>query len=328
MKSILLALFVAGGISNAQTKLEMPMLASPLPSLKFELSNAISAGKFTALPKELPAFKWTHQPRPFPVAALQSLIAESAFAETNLPAVAAAATNGNIVKDDIRLVTSDNQDYLIVTPLAGRIALRNADRNSETPPADAVPDFDAVWQRAQKLVAAFGVTTNELERRPDGSIHVRKAEDDISRLGGAIKFKDRRSVMVFRSINGYVIRSLDEDKVELELGVNGRLLKFDFKWPTMEPVSTNRVLAVSQVIDGIRKGQVLADAANEYPSGGIDLIELTDFQIFYYVSTMQPYGKPSGSADIKPMIEFVAKFKSKSGEETEGSLFAPITDSP
>jgi hypothetical protein len=308
MKSILLALFIAGGISNAQTKLEMPVLASPLPGGKFDLTNAIPLEKLGSLPKELPAFKWTHQPRPFPAAALRSLITESAFAGTNIPA--------------------DNQNYLIVTPLAGRIALRNADHNSETPPADAVPQFDAVWERARKLCAALGVGTNEMERKPDGSIHVRKAEDTISRLGGTIKFKDRRSVMVFRSINGYVIRSLDEDKVELELGVNGRLLKFDFKWPTMEPVSTNKVLAVSQLMDGIRKGQVLADSSNEYPPGGVASIELTDFQIFYYVSTMQPYGKPSASADIKPMIEFVATFKSNTGEKTEGSLYSPITDSP
>lgn len=328
MKNILLALFIAGGISNAQTKLEMPMLASPLPGGTFDLTNTISGEKLASLPKQLPAFRWTHQPRPFPAAALQSLIAESAFAETNIPVLTTAATNGGTVADDIRLATPDNQNYLIVSPLAGRIALRNANRNSETPPSDAVPDFDKVWERAQKICATLGVGTNEMERKPDGSIHVRKAEDTISRLGGAVKFKDRRSVMVFRSINGYVVRSLDEDKVELELGVNGRLLKFDFKWPTMEPVSTNKVLAASQIMDGIKKGQVLADSANEYPSGGIAVIELTDCQIFYYVSAMQAYGKPSPNADIKPMIEFVATFKSKSGEKTEGSLYAPLTDSP
>ena len=81
-------------------------------------------------------------------------------------------------------------------------------------------------------------------------------------------------------------------------------------------------------MDEIKQGQVLGDMLNEYPSGGIAQIELTDFQVFYYVSTMFPYNRrPPSDADIRPMIEFLATFKSKGGDTTEGGLFVPLTES-
>jgi hypothetical protein len=308
--------------------LEMPMLGAPLPETKFELVNRIPAAKLAGLPKEVQVFKWSRQPRVFSVAAVQKLLDESAFAGTNIASLLHSATNGNTIAEDIRLASSDNQDYFIIAPSAGRIAVHCIERSRETPPPDAVPSFDDVWKRARQLAETFGVSTNDMEKKPDGSIHVRKSEDTISRLGGTVKFESERSVMVFRSVGGHVVRSLDEDKIELELGVNGRLLKFDFKWPLMEPVGTNRVLTIAQVMDGIKKGKVLADISNEYPADGIAQVELKDLQIFYYVSTLSPYGKTSANADIRPMVELLATFISKKGEKTEGSLFAPITDSP
>jgi hypothetical protein len=174
----------------------------------------------------------------------------------------------------------------------------------------------------------FGVSTNEMERNRDGSIHIRKTENTTSHLGGSIKYKSRRSVTVFRSIEGYLVRSLDEDKIELELGVDGRLLKFNLKWPNIEATRTNKVFGISAIIDEIKKGEVLGDLMNEYPSDSIAQIELKDFQVFYYVSTMFPYRKRSPTtADIRPMIEFLATFKSKQGEKTEGGLFVPLTES-
>ena len=128
-----------------------------------------------------------------------------------------------------------------------------------------------------------------------------------------------------------MVRSLDEDKVELELGVNGRLLKFNFKWPNIETVRTNKVFAISQIMDKIKRGDVLADPSNEYPADGIAEIVLKDYQIFYYVSAMFPYGKravTTPSPDIQPMIEFLAIFKSRKGAETEGGLFARLIESP
>jgi hypothetical protein len=205
----------------------------------------------------------------------------------------------------------------MVTPAAGRITIQNTDRSREYPPPDAVPDFAATWDRALQAAEMLGVRTNEMERSPDGSIHLRKTENTTSHLGGSIKYTSKRSVTVFRNIGGFLARSLDGDKIELELGVNGRLLKFNFKWPNIEVTSTNRVLALPQIMDRIKKGYVLADPLNEYPPGSIAQIELTDYQVFYYVSTMLPYGRRSMTVqtpDIQPMIEFLATFKSSSGE--------------
>ena len=198
------------------------------------------------------------------------------------------------------------------------------------PPPDAVPNFKATWDRALQLAEMFGVTTNEMEKKPDGSIHIRKTENTSSHLGGSIKYKSRRSVTVFRSINDFLVRSLDEDKIELELGVNGQLLKFNFKWPNIEIANKKRTLALAEIIDRIKMGDVLADPQNEYPPGGIAQVELTGFQIFYYVATMLPYSQAqmaSQNPEIRPMIEFLANFKSKNGEKTEGGLFAPLIES-
>jgi hypothetical protein len=327
MKRITFLLLLTQVIGHAQRRLEMPVLGAPLPQSKFEVVSKIPTEKLARLPKELPSYNWSRQPRNFPLRALQMLLDQSAFAGTNISNLFPSPTNQN---DGFRLASQDNQDYFMVTPAAGRITIQNTDRSREYPPPDAVPDFAATWDRALQLAEMFGVTTNEMERKPDGSIHVRKTENTTSHMGGSIKYKSRRSVTVFRSIDSFLARSMDEDKVELELGVNGRLLKFNFKWPNIEAISTKKTLALPQIIDRIKKGDVLADPLNEYPAGGIARVELTDFQVFYYVSTMLPYVRRSTAAqgpDIKPMIEFLATFKSKNGEETEGGVFAPLIES-
>lgn len=328
MKSIVFLVLLTQAACLAQPRLEMPMLGAPLPQTKFELMSKISPAKLARLPARLPNYKWSSHPRDFPVAALQTLLDESAFAGTNLLTLLASASNQN---GAIRLGSRDNQDYFIVMPAAGRIAVQNTDRSREYPPADAVPDFDATWKRALHFSEMLGVTTNELERNLDGSVHIRKTENTTSHLGGSVKYKSRRAVAVSRSIGGYLVRSLDEDKIELELGVNGRLLRFNFKWPNIQPSSTNNVLPLEQIMARIKQGAVLADPSNEYPPGGIAQIELKDYQVFYYVATMLPYGRRGvtlSKPDIEPMIEFLAVFKSSNGANTEGGLFARITESP
>lgn len=203
----------------AQARLDMPMLGSPLPQAKFDLVNKIPAQKLALLPKDLPSFKWSREPRNFPVAAVQKLLDESVFAGTNAAKLLPSGTNSGVIK----LTSPDNQDYLVINPVAGRIAIQNINRSKDYPPPDAVPDFAGTWKQALHLAEMFGVTTNEMERNLDGSIHIRKTENTTSHLGGSIKYKSRRSVTVFRSINGYLVRSLDEDKIGLELGVDGRL---------------------------------------------------------------------------------------------------------
>ncbi len=326
MRRVVLFLVFSGALCHAQARLEMPMQGEPLPQAAFELVDKIPASKLACLPKELPSFAWSKRPRDFSDAALQKLLDESAFAGTNVASLLPSATNR---EKDIKLTSHDNQDYFIVMPAVGRILIHTTDRSRDYPPPDAVPDFDALWRQVSDLAKMFGVSTNDMERRPDGSIHIRKTENTTSHLGGAVKYKSKRSVTVFRSIDGYLVRSLDEDKIELESGINGRLLDFNFQWPNIEATHTNSALAVSALMDEIKKGQVLGDVINEYPPGGIAKVELTDFQVFYYVSTMLPYARRStAETDIRPMIEFLATFKAKDGEATEGSLFVPLTQSP
>ncbi len=324
MTRIILFLLLTEAACSAQPHLEMPMLGAPLPQTKFELVNKISPARLVQLPKELPTFKWSEQPRNFPVTALQTLLDETPFAGTNVVSLFLNPTNPN---DGIKLVSRDNEDYFIVMPAAGRIAVQHTDRTREDPPPDAVPDFEAVWRRALSFAEMFGVSTNEMERNQDGAVHIMKTENTISHLGGSIRYKSRRSVTVFRSIQSYLVRSLDQDKIELELGVDGCLLTFNFKWPNIEAIRTNKVVGIAAIIDEIKKGEVLGDVMNEYPSDGIAEIELKDFQVFYYVSEMFPYSKRSRTnAHVYPMIEFLATFKSKQGEKTEGGLFVPLTE--
>lgn len=328
MKSFIVFLFLASAVGRAQTaRFEMPMLGSPLPASKFELVNKIPAEQLRRLPKELPSYKWSVQPRVFPSSALQTLLDTSSFSGTNAASLFPSGTNQIAAT---KLASADNQDYFIVIPAASRIALQNTDRSREYPPPDAVPDFAEMRKRALHFAELFEVSTNDMEHDTDGSIHFSTTENTTSHLGGSVKYKSRRSVTVCRSIGGYLVRSLDEDKIQLELGVNGRLLKFDLKWPNIEAVHTNKVLAITQILEGIKKGNVLADSSNEYPPGGIAEIEIKDYQVFYYVSAMFPYGRrmvTTPNPDIQPMIEFLATFKARNGTATEGGLFAPLTES-
>jgi hypothetical protein len=65
-----------------------------------------------------------------------------------------------------------------------------------------------------------------------------------------------------------------------------------------------------------------------YPPSGFNEIELEDCRVFYYVPAMFPVAKSAASTEFRPYIEFLAKFRSKAGESTEGGLFAPILDLP
>jgi hypothetical protein len=140
MTRVIFLLLLSEAACNAQARLGMPMEGAPLPQSKFELVNKIPAAKLARLPKELPTFKWSWQPRNFPVAALQTLLDETVFAGTNVASLIPTPANQN---KDIKLTSSDKQDYFIVMPAAGRIAINHTERSREDPPPDAVPDFEA-----------------------------------------------------------------------------------------------------------------------------------------------------------------------------------------
>lgn len=141
-----------------------------------------------------------------------------------------------------------------------------------------------------------------------------------------MKFVDNRSARISRSIGGHTFWSA-EDKVELELGVNGRLLKFEMDWRIMEAVRTNRLFTTAEILDEIKKGQVLGDVMNEYPDDGVAKIILKDIHIDYFTPMAPRFQPVSTNADIYPIASISATFKSKSGKSTDGGLFAPVVDS-
>jgi len=64
-------------------------------------------------------------------------------------------------------------------------------------------------------------------------------------------------------VAGYTFLGND-DKIELVLGVNGQLQKFEMKWRIMEAVHTNRLYTINGMMDQIKKGRVLAHMLNQY----------------------------------------------------------------
>jgi hypothetical protein len=302
--------------------LEMPSQGIPLPATKFEIVNRIPSSHLSRLPRTLPIFRYSAKPREFPIAALQMLIDQSTFAGTNVVDLLQR-------QEFIRLTTARDRDYFIVDPARSRIASQNGslevNLRREAPPRDGVPAFETVSNSLLHYAFLFGANTGDMEKNKDGSIHLRRTEDTITRLGGAMKFVDNRSASVSRSIAGHTFWSA-EDKVELKQGINGRLLKFEMNWRIMESIRTNRIFTATELLKKIKTGKILADVTNEYPEDGIAKIILKDVQIDYYTPTSPNFQPVSTNADIYPIASIYCTFKSKSGKSTDGGLFAPITE--
>jgi hypothetical protein len=244
-----------------------------------------------------------------------------------------------LLQEPITLLSQRRLDSFFVDPSRGVVRTINesldVNLREEIPPHDAVPSFDEIEDRLLRYAQALGVSTNEMERKEDGSLWARKADGKrlmhSKTLGPdkPIEFIHDRSVEVRRSAAGFPFLDND-DKVELKLGVNGRLLKFAMDWRILEPGRTNRVVSINEIIDCIKQGRALADTGNEYPAGDISQIVLKDFRIFYYAPRPKPMGahllQPIGTnVDIYPVASFHGVFKSKSGK-TDGGLYVPLTE--
>ena len=110
------------------------------------------------------------------------------------------------------------------------------------------------------------------------------------------------------------------------MGVKGRLLRFDLKWPIMEPVRTNRLFTIDQMANNIKKGRVLADMMNKYPADGVSEVILKDMRVFYYVPETRDYRPVSPNVDIVPIVSFHAVFKSKTGKTEDGGIYTLLTE--
>ena len=306
------------------------MVGEKLPIEKFEVVNRIPKSHLKRLPKTLPVFRYSEKPKELSTVALQELVDLSAFKGTNIAEMLRAHTNTVTVDRPFRLATANNVDYLTIDPVRGGILVFNHDSGvnlrSNTPAYDSIPSFDSIRDRVLHHAQMFGVTTNEMERKDDGSFRLQKTDATTVARGGAVKFISRRSVGVSRNIEGYTLLGND-DKVEMVLGANGKLEQFHMQWRPMTAVLTNRLYGISEIMDQIKAGRALARSGNKYPDDGIAKIILKDIRIQYYVP-IQPRSAPvPTNTDIIPIASILAEFKSKSGKSIEGVVFAPIRDS-
>jgi hypothetical protein len=174
----------------------------------------------------------------------------------------------------------------------------------------------------------FSIQTNEMELDTNGNIYLRRTDGNNTSLGGVVKYKTNRSVKLLRSLAGYAFGSFTDEKIELDLGVNGHLRKFDLRWPSIEAISTNKVASVHQIMQTIKSGQGLADITNEYPEDGIAEVELKDFEIQYHVCNIESASTNSAKTEIRPVISLYTAFKSKTGKTEEGGIYVTNIFSP
>lgn len=329
MKRLLVVGFVvvcvaAQGDTNRFT---MPLRGVPLPVEKFKLVNHIPAERLAQLPKRLPIYRYSGRPREFPVPALQMLIDQTAFKGTNITRLLSERANQPGAANGLRLVSHDRLDYIIANPGEGRVIVQSGERARRVPPSDAVPSFEDIKVRLLRLASAFGITTNEMERQFGGDFFVRERGTETSSFGGALKYQKGREVEICRAIPDYPFNSINDDRIALDLGVDGRLRKFDLTWPLIEPVATNRLLSISKLVKAIKQGRVLSDMLNDYPEGGIAEIELKDIRIEYYIPGQPLPLAEALKTDIVPIASILAAFKPKNGEAIEAGLYAPILES-
>jgi len=306
----------------------MPALGVRLPAAGFKVINQVPRSRLSKLPKNLPVFRYSAIPRDFSTNELQGLLNQSAFAGTNVGSLLRGRASLAAMKEPIRLATANHMDYFFVDSTAGSISYATHDLGVnlrvEIPDYDSIPNFDAMLSKVLHYAAAFGASTNDLELKDDGSLFMRRTDDKTVSRGGAVKFINRRSLAVARSLAGYPLLTSNH-KVELALGVKGRLLKFEMIWPNLDIVRTNRLLSMDQMLANIKKGQVLADMQTQYPSDGVAEVALKDYRVFYYLPEARNF-RPAVNQDIVPIISFHAVFKSKSGKTEDGGLFTPLLE--
>lgn len=306
---------------------EMPMLGARLPVASFKLINQVPRARLSKLPKSMPVFRQLASPQDFSTNGLQTLLDQTAFAGTNVASLLRGHSNVASMDGPIRLFTTNHMDYFFVDAVSISYATHDLGVNPrlEPPDYDSIPDFDAMLGMVLHYAAVFGANTNELERKDDGSLFMRRTDDKTVMRGGAVKFISRRSLTVSRSLLGYPLLS-GNYKVELALGVKGHLLKFEMIWPNLATVRTNRVLSMDQMLANIKGGKVLADMMTQYPADGVSEIILKDFRVFYYAPDTRDFRQASANQDIVPIISFHAVFKSNSGKTEDGGLITPLTE--
>jgi hypothetical protein len=321
--SILLsAMICRGQVDNFQLD-----FASGLSlSTNVEVASKIPKSHLKRLPQSLPVFRYSDKPRLFSTNGLQVLLDQSAFAETNIAECSPGTNFGFVFKNE-----KNPPDVFSVNPLRGDIRIENIEREAQVPQSDTVPNFNEIRAQLLKLTGMIGITTNEMEPSTNGTVKMTFADTKTSKWSGVgmkrVNFISSREAEIQRGVNGCSAWLFD-DKIAVKYGVDNRLLKLSIHWPGIEPVRTNRLFTVAELIGKIKKNQALTDAT-DIPGSDVTGITLKDVEIQYY------YRKPSGfrgiapdKSDIYPVAAFLATFKSKSGQTEDAGIYLPILKSP
>ncbi len=324
--SILLpALICQGQMDN----LQMDFASHLSLSTNVEVINKIPKSHLKRLPESLPVFRYSGKPRMFSTNGLQVLLDQSAFAETNLTDLL-QGTNWNSLESGVYLKGGKNPpDTFSINPLRGDVHVENIERKTIIPQSDTIPTANEIRRRLLKLTEMLGIKTNEMELS-NGVVKVTIGDSETSAWSGVgmkrVHFISERGASIPRGVKGYSSWLFD-DKIILEYGVDDHLLKFSIHWPDIEPVRTNHLFTVGEMIGKIKTNQALTDAT-DIEGQDVTRITLKEIEIQYY--NRQPVGFRGITpikTDIYPVAAILATFKTKDGQTQDAGIYFPILKS-
>jgi hypothetical protein len=312
--------------------LQMDIASGLKLSTNVEIINQIPNAHLKQLPKTLLVYRYSGKPYAMPLAGLKILLGQSAFAGTNL-ALLHNPTNASFVTENVRLVSHDAPpDIFSVNLTSGDVLVRNEERGkTKIPQSDTIPSCEEIQSRLLATIIALGINTNEIELSTNGTIRITCGDTKTSAWNSVdskrVSFVSERGVGIQRGLNGYSSWLFD-DKIIMEFGTDNRLLKFSMHWPDVEPVRTNRLASISEIVAQIKNGRTLTDAT-DVTGSEIAQLTLKDIEIQYYypptsglVKTFRP------NVDIYPIAAIITTFKSKTGQTEDAGIYLPILGAP
>lgn len=172
----------------------------------------------------------------------------------------------------------------------------------------------------------LGVKTNEMELS-NGVVKITCGDSTTSAWSGIgmkrVHFVSERGAVIPRGVKGYSSWLFD-DRIILEYGVDDHLIKFSIHWPEIEPIRTNQLLTVAEMIGEIRQNKALTDAGDD-AGQNLTRITLKEIEIQYY--NLQPvgfHGMTPLKNDIYPVAAILATFQTRGGQTEDAGIYFPI----
>ena len=312
--------------------LQMDVASGLSLSTNVEVINQIPEAHLKRLPKTLPVYRYSGKTCAIPLAGLKLLFAQSEFVGTNL-ALLHNPTNASFATENVRLMSHDAPpDIFSVNLTSGYVLVRNEERGkTKIPQGDTIPSCGEIQSRLLATIIALGINTNEIEFSTNGTIKITCGETKTSAWSSVdskrVSFISERGAGVQRGLNGYSSWLFD-DKIVMEYGADNRLLKFSMHWPDIEPVRTNRLVSISEIVAQIKNGRTITDATDVT---GNDVAQLTlkDIEIQYYYPPASGLIKPiRTNVDIYPIAAILTTFKSKTGQTEDAGIYLPLSSAP